>query len=119
KIRSIRAYLYTSLRRKVLTKAAERRKFLFLESQHDFFLKQETSSPEHRWMGHEKERKDVEKLQKALSELSDHQREIIFLRFHARLDYSEIARIMSIDRKSAYNLMARTLVRLKKLIVGA
>jgi RNA polymerase sigma factor (sigma-70 family) len=56
------------------------------------------------------------RLQKALSSLTSHQREAIFLRFYEALSYEEVAQVMEISVKATYKLMARSLLKLKELM---
>ena len=54
-------------------------------------------------------------INKALQQLTDKQREAIFLRFYEELSYVEIAGVMNISVKATYKLMARALNELKEL----
>ena len=55
------------------------------------------------------------RIEKALQQLTDRQREAIFLRFYEGLSYIEIARVMSISVKATYKIMARALSQLKEI----
>lgn len=116
-VRSVRAYLYTSLRRRVIAKSTEHRKLILVEED-KYFMKIHVDSSEQQYIDREQERSQQAGLDEALSQLSAKQREIIFLRFYQKLSYEEIAQIVGSDKKAAYNLMARTLDRLKKLMGG-
>lgn len=117
KVKSIKAYLYKSLRRKLISKASKERK-IFDRSQNLDSLDIETPSTEISLI--EKQQFDAKRnvLRKALVSLSDKQREIIHLKFYGRLSYSEISEIMSLDKKGTYNLMARTIQILKDHLVS-
>ena len=55
-------------------------------------------------------------LDRALQQLTDRQREAIFLRFYEGLSYIEIAGIMNISVKATYKLMARALSEMKDFL---
>jgi RNA polymerase sigma-70 factor (ECF subfamily) len=50
---------------------------------------------------------------KAMNNLPERQRELIFLRFYHNLHYLEIAHIMEVNEQSVRNLMQRTLAKLR------
>ena len=52
-------------------------------------------------------------IQKAIDQLADRQREVIYLRFYDELDFEEIARIMDIEVKSVYKLTYKAIHSLK------
>ena len=52
----------------------------------------------------------------AINNLSEHQRELIFLRFYYNLRYSEIAQIMGIKEQTVKNLMQRALAKLREKV---
>ena len=54
------------------------------------------------------------KIERALQQLTDRQREAIFLRFYEGLSYAEIAGVMNISVKATYKIMARALTELKE-----
>lgn len=54
-------------------------------------------------------------IEKALQQLTDRQREAIFLRFYEGLSYTEIAGVMNISVKATYKIMARALTQLKEI----
>ena len=49
------------------------------------------------------------------SPLSPRQREIIYYRFFEGLDYSSICELMGLNYQSAYNLLQRSLTRLREM----
>ncbi|MEN8124969.1 MAG: sigma-70 family RNA polymerase sigma factor [Bacteroidota bacterium] len=115
-VQSIKAYLYKSLRRKLITKASKERK-TFDKNQDINNLDKKIPSAEINLI--EKQRFEEQRyaLQKVLITLTDKQKEIIHLKFYGQLSYNEIAEIMSLDKKGVYNLMARTIKLLKKQLV--
>ncbi len=59
------------------------------------------------------EQKD--KLQQALNQLTDQQKEVIFLRFYNGMSYKEIEEILSINRQSVRNHVYRGMETLRSL----
>jgi len=59
------------------------------------------------------EKKD--KLRKALTILSNRQREIIYLKYYQHLDNSQIAELMNISCQSVYNLLHETIQKLRNV----
>lgn len=110
-VESIKSYLYRSIRRKIIAPAGKQRNHTFEISDS---LLEPSHSIEHSLI--EKQRFDQERreLKKALSNLNPNQREIIHLKYHAQLNYQEIAEIMGTDKKAIYNLMARTIHQLRQ-----
>ncbi|MEY4541249.1 MAG: hypothetical protein RLZZ306_3006 [Bacteroidota bacterium] len=54
------------------------------------------------------------KLEKALDNLTNRQREAVFLRFFEELTYEEVARLMQITIKALYKIIARALENLRE-----
>ncbi|NJB82706.1 RNA polymerase sigma factor [Wenyingzhuangia aestuarii] len=115
-VNSIKSYLYTSLRRKLIKQQIKHKKTHNSNESVDT-LKDELESIEFSLI--EKQQLDVElkSLKKGLDNLKPKQREIVYLKFYARLSYEEIMDIMSLDKKQAYNLLSRTLKTLKDVLI--
>ena len=56
------------------------------------------------------------KLTKAIDNLTNRQKEIIFLKFYSGLDYKEISKITSIQQQSIRNIMTKALKKLRIVI---
>jgi RNA polymerase sigma factor (sigma-70 family) len=56
-----------------------------------------------------------QKVENVLNRLSDHQREIVYLRYIRELSYEEIAEIMHISVAACRNLISKSIARLKEL----
>lgn len=54
------------------------------------------------------------RIQKALAELSNRQREIIYLKFYNNLDYEEIGELLQINYQSVVNHVHRAIQKLRK-----
>src|SRR3546814_8272161 len=59
----------------------------------------------------EQREENSRKIARAMTELTAHQREFIFLRFYQQLSYEEISSIMDISVKAVYKLAARAIHR--------
>ena len=113
KVKSIRAYLFTAIRRKLITKATKERKSI--DKSFDLnTLKTTTPSIEISLQEKQQKEKQLLAIHKLLSTLTQKQRELIHLKFYGQVNYDEIAEIMSLDKKAVYNLMARTIKLLKE-----
>jgi RNA polymerase sigma factor (sigma-70 family) len=73
-----------------------------------------TSGNEEKWIESEEESASQNKLNDALSHLSDRQREIIYMKYYQQMEYEEIGRIMGLNYQSARNLVTRALSVLRK-----
>ena len=54
-----------------------------------------------------------QQLKAGLSEVSDRQREVLFLRYYEGLTYEEISEVMDLQYQSIRNLVSRALKKLK------
>ena len=116
RVKSIKSYLFKSIRRKLISESKKRGLESRLTQDADFNQKVNPSI-EQRLI--EKQRFDEQQreLKKALGKLTDRQKEIIYLKYHAQLSYGEIAEIMSINIKGAYKLMGRSIAFLREQII--
>ena len=110
---SIRRYLLTSLRRRVIRQHQRllKRQAPLEDNTHKF----ETElAPDERIIQQEKKTERHQQLQRSFQQLSDRQREIIYLKYYAELDYEDICEIMGLQYQSARNLVSAALRALKK-----
>jgi RNA polymerase sigma factor (sigma-70 family) len=117
-IRSIKAYLFTCLRRQLI-KNIHKEKVLVLNEQylHDNF-EFELSAQELLIQAQDKQA-EMDKIKNALNLLTKRQKEIIYLRYFQDLTYQEINHMMGLNQRSTYNLVSKALCLLKeKLIIG-
>lgn len=56
----------------------------------------------------------IEKIRSTLQNLSERQREIIYLKFYQNLSYQEIANLLGLDQKYTYNLASRAYASFKE-----
>ncbi|NEW83417.1 MAG: sigma-70 family RNA polymerase sigma factor [Mariniphaga sp.] len=113
---NIRYYLFKALKNSILKGLGRTRKIESLETD---VLKFDASFS----LEEEIERKEnstfkEKALLKALSRLSDHQREIIYLRYDSGLEYEQICDLMDLKYDSARKLIFRTIKLLRETIEG-
>lgn len=111
---AIKPYLLLSLKRKIIRSTQKIRKStdVELEEYHfDAVLDIEAIIVDGEDMAERKQ-----KLQIAFSELSDRQKEIVYLKYYADLDYDAIAKQMDLNYQSARNLLHRAITKLSKHI---
>lgn len=116
-VRSIKAYLYKSIRRKLIRQASHNRE-RFDQTYELETIQESVPSIEIRLI--EKQRFDDERklVIKALDKLNNKQREIIHLKYFGNMGYDEISEIMALDKKATYNLMAHTIKLLRQDLGG-
>jgi len=68
-------------------------------------------------IGNETDSETKQNLKNAFSQLSDRQKEILFLKYYSELDYKEISKVMDMNYQSARNLVSRALAKLSKVMM--
>lgn len=111
---AIKPYLLLSIKRKIIRTIQKNRKSTDVElEEYHFDLELDIESiivdGEHI-----DERKS--KLKKAMSQLSDRQKEIVYLKYYQELDYETIASQMDMNYQSARNLLHRAITKMSKHI---
>lgn len=112
---SIKYYLLRALRRRI---AHQLPAHLSL-SDHDEKSKQkEVSYPayEFKWLVEEQNQEVQQAFSQMLNALPARQKEIIYLRFYDNLSFQEIADMLSIDLRSAYNLTYKALANMRSFL---
>ncbi|WP_420601755.1 RNA polymerase sigma factor [Flagellimonas sp.] len=112
-VKSIKSYLFKSLRRKLISEAVQRRT-TSIEAQKVNVGGNVVHSIEHSLAEKQVFDQQQLKLKEAIQKLTDRQKEIIYLKYYALLSYVEIAEIMSLSKKGAYKLMGRSIQFLRK-----
>jgi RNA polymerase sigma-70 factor (ECF subfamily) len=111
----IQPYLYSAFRRKIIRYRDKTSKFTELDVKHSFSI---TTNVEESLIEDERLRENRLRLQKAIENLSERHREIIFLFYYENLSYEEIREIQGFDQvKSARNLLYKALTALRKQIL--
>lgn len=110
-----KAYLYTSIRNNLI-RTMERHYNKYSDVEVDQMHLGKEESVEKDWIEGENEQIRSGSLKKALQELPDRQRELIYLKYQAGLSYEEIEEVMGITNQSLRNLMNRAMKKLRKLL---
>lgn len=112
-IKSVKPYLFSSLRREVLARKKET-----VHVTHELDHLEESSycqnSVEDSLIRKEDESFFKKRIQACINKLTDRQREIVYLRFYQNLPYLEISNLMGIDQDYAYNLISKAFSKLRK-----
>jgi RNA polymerase sigma factor (sigma-70 family) len=112
---SIRKYLLVALRRRVV-RALERRRKQGVDAPADDHAFRVDINPESQMIDEELDEERGARLQAAFAQLSEREREIIYLKYQAGLEYEEIEAVMGISYQSARNLATRALRRLRECL---
>jgi RNA polymerase sigma-70 factor (ECF subfamily) len=111
-----KAYLMVSLRRKIFDRGAKRDQ-LNVPLEESGMDQELYSDAEEQWIRSEEEAEVQLKLDQAMAQLSDRQREIIHMKYYQQMEYDDIARIMDLNYQSARNLVNRALLVLRKEMI--
>ncbi len=107
-------YLYSAFRRKMIRFRAKLSRFKELDSEDSFLI---IAGADEFIINEEEERENQLRLQKALNELPENYREIIYLFYYENLSYEEIRVVQGFTNiKSARNLLYKAVNTLRKLI---
>ena len=109
----VKAYLLSSVRKRIARlhhrehifsniKQIDSLEFLFDFSIEDRLIADETTA------------KKVEQLNKSINQLSDRQKEAIYLRYHQGLTVEQVAEVLNLNYQSAKNLLHRAVLQLRK-----
>ena len=69
-------------------------------------------------MSKEHDAEKTARVLQALAQLSNRQKEIIYLKYYQELSYDEVSEIMNINYQVARNLLYQSIKSLKKLLTG-
>lgn len=107
-------YLYSAFRRKIIRFRAKQSRFKEIDSEDLFSI---IAGADEFIINDEEERENHLRLQKALNELPENYREIIYLFYYENLSYEEIQAIQGFTNiKSARNLLYKAVNTLRKRI---
>ena len=109
----VKAYLLSSVRKRIAR--LHHREHIFsnikqidsLEFLFDFSI-------EERLIADETTAKKVEQLNKSINQLSDRQKEAIYLRYHQGLTVEQVAEVLNLNYQSTKNLLHRAILQLRK-----
>jgi len=109
-------YLYSAFRRKIIRGRSNLGMFKELDSEYPFPI---TSGADELIINDEEEKANQLRIQKALNELPENYREIIYLFYYENLSYEEIREIQGFENiKSARNLLYKALNKLRNTIIS-
>jgi len=106
---SIKYYLFRSLRRELVRKQKHNKIY-----QQGVFHTSSEDSAEEQWISFNEDSCRSNALENALLQLSERQREAIYLRFYQNMDFEDIALLMEISPRAVYKLVYRAIDILKK-----
>lgn len=116
-ITSPNVYLFVSLRRNILKRRKKQNQTKGIKDgdHENFFIH---FGEEELIIRKESKKKQKKELLKALNQLSNQQKEVIYLHFYNGMSYSEIEEILSINRQSVRNHMYRAMETLRTVLSG-
>lgn len=109
---TIRPYLMTAVRRRVLYILKKKKNILEVSDFEVVF--EELDNREKQWIKSEETKETHLKLHKSMEFLSARQKEALYLRFFQNLSYDEICSIMGINYQSVRNLISQALKKIKE-----
>jgi len=109
----VKAYLLSSVRKRIAR--LHNREHIFSNIKNidslDFLF---DFSIEDRLIADETTAKKVEQLNKSINQLSDRQKEAIYLRYHHGLTVDQVADVLNLNYQSTKNLLHRAILKLRK-----
>ncbi len=108
----IKPYLFVSLKRKIFHTIKKLRKSTDTELEEKYFDAE--LSIDEILIAKETTVEQKSNLKSAFNELSDRQKEILYLKYYSEMDYDEITDIMDMNYQSARNLVSRAIQKLAK-----
>jgi RNA polymerase sigma-70 factor (ECF subfamily) len=112
---SVKAYLLKSLKYKLLKVFRQKGRLLTLHTGSDISFE---LSHENFLITQQESAEKKERVLNALGQLSNRQKEIIYLKYYQNLSYEEVSEIMNINYQVARNLLYQAIKSLKTLLAG-
>lgn len=109
---AIKPYLLAAIRRKIIRKLQQDKKWVLSNEDHSYPFDLELASDE-QMIESEMHAEQVKKLKTAFDSLSNRQQEAIYLKYYSGLEYEEIGKIMNINYQSLRNLVSAALKKMK------
>jgi len=113
---SIRKYLFVSLRRKIVKTLDRKVKKIASEEPEERHFQADFGIDQLLIQGEMDAERDA-KLKGAMAALSERQREVLYLKYFADMDYVQIGEIMELNYQSARNLSHRALEALRQILL--
>lgn len=114
-IHNLAAYVFCSFRNRLIDLAKREQQQEPIENHKEEFATEETILDE--LISSEMERSIKKKVELMLSNLTDNQREIIYLKYKAGLSHKEIAKIMGINEESSRKQLYRALEKIRSISI--
>lgn len=116
-VKSVKAYLLASLRRKLLKRLKKKRKYATdLENKAAGYSDKIQFSPEEVIIERETQKGNLQALHRALERLPDRQKEVLYLKYFNGMSYDEIEEILGINYQSIRNHVYRAVKRLRDIL---
>ncbi len=112
---SVERYLLAATRRKIVRQLTKLKKVSATDQESDFPFSVELAIDQ-QLIDTEVSQENTLKIKQAFDELSKRQKEAIYLKYYAGLDYSEIEEVMKINYQSARNLVSGGLKKMKSTL---
>lgn len=113
-IQSLRAYLYSSLRRRILRIQTTEQQLARRNQTYAGELPEFVISHEELLIAEQVSHEQKQMLRKTLQRLSERHREAVYLRFYQGLKYSEIAEVMGVKNQTVRNYVFEALQALRE-----
>ncbi len=110
---SVTRYLLASLRRKVIKLQQKNSRWLITDPQQTYQFDLEIAVDQ-QLIDREIKAENVQRIEQALEKLSKRQKEAIYLKYYAGMDYEDICQVMDINYQSARNLISAGLKKIKE-----
>jgi RNA polymerase sigma factor (sigma-70 family) len=111
---NIRLYLLKSLRRKIARRIDSDHRKLGIESLQEENATEVELSVEASMIQQQFSIEQQEQLARAISNLSERQREAVYLKFYEKMDYQQLSEVLEISLTSAYKLIGKAVDALRK-----
>ncbi|HAQ20323.1 MAG TPA: hypothetical protein DCR40_13995 [Prolixibacteraceae bacterium] len=111
KTNNIKLYLFISLKRKIIRALGKEGRYMQLNSENIPFFYSLSNEDE---AENELKTSRFELLESAMAELSNRQREAVYLRFVSELSYEELSEVLQMNYQSARNLIYRGIEKLRE-----
>jgi RNA polymerase sigma factor (sigma-70 family) len=115
-VKHVKFYLIKALRRKILRRLSDEERFLREETLSEGYIAKTECSAEVSLIEYETSEGQAKDIQNAISTLSIRQQEAVHLKFFENMSYENIASVMDIDVKAAYNLVSKSILLLRKTL---
>lgn len=108
---SVKSYLFTAVRNRIYREQKKWSNSIEFDSTHyfeaDISIETQIIEDQETW--------ELKwKFEKLLNNMPARQKEILYLRFYENMDYERIAQIMGLNKQVAYNLLHKSILRLRK-----